>query len=344
MKFRIPPLLNPAEPKFGKDQPWLAPMAGYSDLPFRLLCKELGAVTCETEMISAKGICYQNPGTDILLCNSVDEAPLIAQLFGADPAFAGQATAMLRKEGWLWFDFNLGCPAKKVLRQGAGSALLDFPDTVLAIAKAMLDAVNTPSDSCKYPHIQAKVGFKLRLGRLPDRYALNDLARRLEDIGASWLTLHPRYGSEAYTGYARWEEIEKLARQISIPVIASGDLFSAYAGLDCLEQTHATGLMYARGALRNPQIFTSHKYAISGKEMPDQTRVQLRHIIERHITLTRDFAGQKKALYKIRSIIPRYVRNFRGVGELRKTLCQCSSWDNLSQALDDFIFNADIEE
>lgn len=344
MKFRIPALLNPAEPPIAPDKPWLAPLAGYSDLPFRLLCRELGACACETEMVSAKGICYQNPGSDTLLVNTFEDGPLIAQLFGADPAFMGQATAMLRKEGWVWFDCNLGCPARKVLRQGAGSALMDDPEVVLEIARAMLSAAARTADESKHPDIKAKVGFKLRLGRTPANKTIFDLARRLEDLGAAWLTLHPRYGSEGYTGEARWEEIENLVRLVAIPVIASGDLLSAEKGAECLRQTGAAGVMYGRGALRDPLVFSSHPHALKGNSPPVQTRQRLREIIERHITLTKETVGQKRALFKIRSIIPRYVRNFNGVGELRKKLCQCADWSSLTIALDEFLQKASVKE
>lgn len=342
MKHEIPLFMNTAKPIFEKDKPWLAPMAGYSDLPFRLLCKELGAYVCETEMISAKGLVYSSCGTEKLLENSQEEAPLVVQLFGSEPAAAKTAAYLLRQKGWLWFDFNLGCPANKVLRQGSGAALLDDPDKVLEIAKSILSAINNPPPGSLNEHIKAMAGFKLRLGRTGKKKVLPDLALRLQDIGCSWICLHPRYGEEGYTGNARWEELQKLNEMLDIPLIASGDLLTAQKGIECLAQTGVQTIMYARGALRDPAIFQKHASILNGEYLEKENVRELKKIIKRHIFLTRDIQGSKKAIFKMRSIIPRYVRNFPGVGNLRQALCSCTEWNEVENLLDQFI--KDIEE
>lgn len=332
-EFKVPALANTAMPQIGPDKPWLAPMAGYSDLPFRLLCAGQGAAVCETEMISAKGLCYGSAGTDALLENASPEAPLIVQLFGSGPEEMATAVKMLRNKGWLWFDCNMGCPAKKVIRQGSGSALLKDPAKALQIAQAMIKALKESSCDQQKP----KIGFKLRAGFEMQQKVAPDLALRLQDAGADWITLHPRYGREGYTGSACWDEIAALKSLLDIPVIASGDLFTAEQGLACLKYTNADAVMYARGALRDPAIFGKHILLLQNGEYPVYTRSDLRNLIERHIILTRDWSGLAKAFYKIRSIIPRYVRHFPGVGELRNSLCHCTSWDALITALDNFM-------
>lgn len=350
MKFKLYELQNPQEPKFGVEYPWLAPLAGYSDLPFRLLCRELGAATCETEMISAKGLYLNSPATGIYLYNTPQDSPLIVQLFGNDPDILGEVVLMLRSAGWLWFDINLGCPAKKVIRQGSGCALLQTPELVLDISRKVIKAASQINENTKFGNLKAKIGFKIRLGHIPEKNILPDLALRLQDLGAGWITLHPRYGSEKYTGSSRWEEIARLNELLEIPLIASGDLLSAREGLNCIKQTGVKTVMYARGAIRNPAIFTEHKNMLKMDKKDNaeilnyqKSHLQLSSIIERHIELTRQFCGDQKAFYKMRSIIPRYVRNYKGVGKLRESLCKCRQWSQLHEALNEFIENAGAE-
>lgn len=304
-------------------------MAGYSDLPFRLLCREFGAETCVTEMISAKGLTYKSPGTGELLQSVSADQPLVTQLFGDEPATMGEATRILRKAGYAWFDCNMGCPARKVLKQNAGAKLLVNTEQAIAVARAMIKAVHETDGP-------GGVGFKLRLGIDEKNKADPDLALRLEDEGASWITLHPRYARQGYSGEAQWEYIAKLASRLKIPLLASGDLFSVEDGMRCLRETGAAGLMYARGALRNPFIFTRHKAIIEGRSAPALTHESLGRIIERHIELTQELLPQS-ALHKMRSIVPRYVRNLPGVNKLRMALSQCEEWGQLSDILAEFM-------
>lgn len=342
--MNLPRLSNRASPKFGPEHPWLAPLAGYSDLPFRLLCSEFGAATCETEMVSAKGLCHSGPGSTHLLRNSSREAPLVVQLFGSDPGDMAKAAQMLRRSGWLWFDCNLGCPVKKVMRQGAGAALLSDPDRVIAIARSMLAAVSETGPDWDCPDEMPRIGFKLRLGVDCQHKVLPDLALRLEDAGAAWLTLHPRYASDGFSGNARWEEIARLARRVSIPLLASGDMTDARQGRLCLAQTGATGIMYARGALYDPAIFASHKAAQAGLPVPANTPQRLKTTIEKHICYARQVCDDQRSFNKMRSIIPRYVRHLPGVGDLRRALCACENWDEMQLALENFIRGSKNED
>lgn len=321
-------------PLFGLARPWLAPLAGYSDLPFRLLCRERGADVCETEMISAKGLFHQTKRTLELLRTTPDDGPLVVQLFGGDPGSVEAAARALRRARYFYLDFNVGCSVRKVMRQGAGAALLGDRAKLIEIAKRLAKIAATDDGAPK-----GMLGFKLRLGLDKKRKVLPDLGLALEDAGADWLTLHPRYASDGFSGEAHWEEIAKLVDRVSIPVIVSGDLFTAEDGLRSAKISGASGVMYARGALYNPDIFDEHKLALSGEDVTPPDKLRLAKLIKRHIALGRLYGPEKRALVKTRSLIPRYVRNFPGVAKLRGKLCEVSDWSELDHVLAEFFSN-----
>ena len=212
---------SPADPgslPFDREHPWLAPLAGYSDLPFRLLCRRYGAAVCVTEMVSAKGLVYRSPGTGELLQSLPGDQPLVVQLFGAEAPFLQRAVEMLRDAGYGWFDLNMGCSVAKVLKQGAGAAMLGDVPHALEVARAMLQAAGP-----------GRVGFKIRLGLDSRRHVWRDLSLRLQDLGAGWITLHPRTARQGFGGEAAHELLAELKQALDIPLIASGDLFSACA-------------------------------------------------------------------------------------------------------------------
>lgn len=329
-KFFIPTAPSPVAPVFGADKPWLAPLAGYSDLPFRMLCREYGAAVCETEMISAKGLVYENTRTSWLLASLPEDQPLIVQIFGAEEESLVTAARSLRDAGYLWLDLNLGCSVRKVMRQGAGAALLADPEKTVRIARALIKAVKEPG-----AQPPGMIGFKLRLGVDGGHKVLPDLAFRLAELGADWISLHPRFANENFEGRSRWEEIEKL-KNLGVPVLASGDLHEAGDGVACLERTGATGVMYARGALRNPAIFKNHLALLSTTPGGQPSTPNPRELILRHATLAREF-GAPRAFVRLRSLAPRYARGFPGVGELRQALCLCHNWEDLFITLDRFL-------
>ena len=317
---------NPDTLPIGPQYPWLAPLAGYSDLPFRLLCREYGAAVCVTEMVSAKGLVYESPGTNELLMTLPEDQPLVVQLFGAEASFLGRAVELLRQAGYGWFDLNMGCSVSKVLRQGAGAAMLGDTENILVVARAMIEAAG-----------RGRVGFKLRLGLDDARPVLPDLALRLEDAGAGWLTLHPRTARQGFGGTAQWDAIASLAQRLSIPLLASGDLFTAADGIACLESTGASGLMYARGAMHNPAIFADHATLLAGSPVEQADGPRLRAMISRHLRLARAHCPGKAALWKMRSVVPRYVRTLPGARALRQELCHCSDWEELDRLLDSYL-------
>lgn len=309
---------------FQASTPWLAPLAGWSDLPFRLLCRELGAAVCCTEMISAKGFVYNSPGTRELLNTLPEDNPLVLQLFGAEAPFMAEAALRLKERGFIWFDCNMGCSVPKVTRTGAGAALCRDVDNALRVAEALIGAAGP-----------GRAGFKLRLGW--DAAAAGTwktLARELEVRGAGWLTLHPRTARQGFTGQADWQALRELKTLVRIPVVASGDLLSAEDGLRCLAETGADTVMYARGALRDPAIFTSHARLLQGlaPSRPDAATLKAR--ILRHAELARTYSSDRAALLKMRTIVPRYVHDLPGSRALRLAVIACRNWDDFSRALD----------
>lgn len=318
----------PIEP----DKPWLAPLAGYSDLPFRLLCREYGAAVCETEMVSAKGLLYKSPGTGDLLKNTSADHPLVVQLFGSSPSDLGEAVTTLGRNGYRWFDCNFGCSVPKVMRQGAGAALLQDEDRCLDIASAMLNATKKMEDT-------AGAGFKMRLGIEAGKPVLPDLALRLEDLGAAWICVHPRWARQGFAGEADWKVLEMLAKRLSIPLIASGDLIEAEDGIKCMRQTGVHGLMYARGALRNPAIFSDHLALLAGEKPSVMTKKDMANMIIRHMQLISQSCTHEETIFRMRFIVPRYVRNSPHARVIRQRLCDCSGWEGFENILEEFFLS-----
>jgi len=306
---------NAPLPPIGQALPWLAPMAGYTDLPFRLLCRKFGAACAVTELVSAKGMVYGSPGTKDLLATSPEDTPLVAQLFGSEPAVFERAMDMLLERGFTWFDLNCGCSVPKVTRSGAGSALLRAPETLRRIVKVMVQKAGC-----------GRVGVKLRTGWDAASLPVFEIAKSLEDEGAAWLTLHPRHARQGFSGQAKWEHIATLKNQASVPVIASGDLFTASDAKRCLTETNADGVMFARGALYDPAIFAH--FAANDERVA--SGAQIAQIIERHAALIKEHGNPNRAIVRMRSIVPRYVRDLPGASAFRQEASTCSSWEQLA--------------
>jgi tRNA-dihydrouridine synthase B len=301
-------------------EPWLAPLAGYSDLPFRLLCRELGAAAAVTEMVSAKGLVYGSPGTEPLLDTCDEDSPLAVQVFGAEKSFIERALAKLLERGFVNFDLNAGCSVRKVVKTGAGAALMADPSKPAALAAAMVEMAGP-----------GRVGVKMRLGPRPGRDTYLECARRLEDAGVAWLCLHPRHAAQGFGGRADREALAKLVHAVSLPVIASGDLFSAEDAADCIRQTGVSAVMFARGALADPAVFTRYRDLMAGRDPADRAPSEIRAVVERHVELVRRHArDETKELKRMRTIVPRYVKGLPGASRLRSELVEMDSWSELA--------------
>lgn len=322
---------------FDPRRPWLAPLAGYTDLPFRLLCREYGASVCCTEMVSAKGLIYHSPGTRDLLLTLPEDQPLVVQLFGCEPDVMRQAMSPLLERGFRWFDLNMGCSVPKVVRTGCGAAMLKDVPNALAVARAMVDMAG-----------EGHVGFKIRLGWDASQEVWAELARGLQDVGAGWITLHPRYARQGFGGTARWSALRDLAGMLDIPVIASGDLFTAADGVRCLRETGASTVMYARGAMQWPGVFAEHaalwdapQGATPPGATPQEARAAILAMIRRHAALARAYSNNRIALFKMRTFVPRYVHDLPGVRQLRQGLGSCMDWNTLDTLLHEFLLHAE---
>jgi tRNA-dihydrouridine synthase B len=301
------------------DAPWLAPLAGYSDLPFRMLCREHGCTITCTEMVSVKGLVYGGANTERLCDAHPDDSPAILQLFGADPDSYGPAMDKVLENGnFEYFDLNAGCPVRKVTTTGAGSKLLMDTERLYKIVATMVAKAGA-----------GRVGVKTRLGWEKGDDVYIDVARRLEELGVAWITLHPRYGKQMFAGDADWSKLARLKEAVNIPVVASGDLYTAEDGLRCLEETGVDAIMFARGALYDPAIFARFNALRAGTPLPQRTGMQLATTVRRHIELTRQYNGSARSFRHIRSLLPRYAKGLRGIRTLRQQLLECTDWDEL---------------
>jgi len=327
------------------ENPWLAPLAGWSDLPFRLLCRKQGAAACCTEMVSAKGLVYGGRNTHDLLQTNAQDSPLVVQIFGAEQEFMQKSVQLLKEQDYCYYDVNVGCSVPKVVKTGAGSAMLRDLPNFYKVAKTVIDEVHKDAGH--------KIGFKIRLGYYLGEEVYEELALRLQDFGVDWITLHPRYAKQGFSGVPKYEALTQLKTLLDIPVIASGDLFSARDGVRVLLETGANGVMYARGAMSNPHIFAEHKYLwqyvqkkkLTGTEIPEyeelfpRTPEQIKHdvytLIMAHLNYAKTYSPAR-AVLQMRTIVPRYVRHLENAKLVRQALIKCRSFEDLENVLQEF--------
>ncbi len=324
----------------GPKYPWLAPISGFSDLPFRLLCREHGCQVACTEMISAKGVVYNSPGTRQLLQTCKQDTPLVVQVFGSEGKFIAKALEHFLEIGFEYFDLNAGCPVKKVVKSGAGASLLKNLDNLISLAKEMVSIAGNN-----------KVGVKIRSGWSKQTENYIELGQSLEAIGVGWLTFHPRSAVQAFSGRANWDQLKKLKEKTNIPIIGSGDILTAQDAYNCLQQTGIDGIMFARGALNNPMVFNEYKELLENNSVWNESELsrsksekkvtlaerehlfriksELRSITKRHIELSRQFNNSRSAFLKMRKIIPRYLRSFCQAREVRQKIVSCRDWNEL---------------
>lgn len=228
------------------DKPyWLAPMAGFTDAGFRSICLSLGAGLVETEMVSTKGLVYNSENTKELLYTFGNYDRTAVQLFGAEPEFFARAMDMNELQHFCAVGINMGCPMQKVVKTGAGSALLNTPQIASEIIKTVVKYANN-----------RPVLVKFRIGWDNEHIVAVDFAKMCEDSGASAITVHGRTREQMYAGEANWEIIDQVAKSVSIPVIGNGDIRCSKDALDRLSTTSVSGVAIARGALGNPWIFS----------------------------------------------------------------------------------------
>lgn len=285
----------------------LGPMAGITDLPFRLLCKEQGANLLYTEMISAKGIYYNNKNTEKLLQIDENEHPITVQLFGSEPELMASIAAKICNRDFDILDINMGCPVPKVVNNGEGCALMKDIELSAKIIKSVSSEISKP------------VTVKIRKGFDDNTINAVEFAKMAQENGAKAVAVHGRTRKQYYSGKADWNIIKQVKDAINIPVIASGDIFTPEDAARCLKETNCDGLMIARGARGKPWIFRQIKSFLENKKkLPEPSIEEVIAMILRHAKMLIDFKGEVIAMREMRKHITWYTVGYKNSASMRR--------------------------
>lgn len=305
----------------------LAPMAGVSDEAFRTLCREQGADLTYTEMVSAKGLSYANEKTRHLLHLAEGEDQVAVQLFGHEPdVMADQARWVEQEMGetLAYLDINMGCPARKIVSKGDGSALMKTPDLAAAIVRAVSAAVEHP------------VTVKFRRGWAEGDETCVEFARRMEDAGAAAVAVHGRYALQLYRGRAEWDAIARVKAAVSIPVVGNGDVKCGADAVALVERTGCDAVMIARAAEGNPWVFAQCKAALAGEPEPAKPSVEERiAMARRHARLLAEREGRN--IVRMRKHAMWYMTGLPGAAAARAKINACVSVEDFDRVFDELL-------
>jgi nifR3 family TIM-barrel protein len=311
---------------------WLvmAPMAGITNLPFRLMVRELGAGLATTEMVSAMGLTMGKKKTIEYMESHSEEKPLAIQIFGSKPDIMARAAQMVVEAGADIVDINMGCPAKKVVKTGAGASLLRD-------IKKVAEIVSATRCACPVP-----LTAKIRAGWSHDQPPAHEIARVIEDCGADAITVHPRFASQGFSGRADWTIIAEVKQRVKIPVIGNGDVFEPSHALKMKSETGCDGVMIGRAAVGNPWIFKQVLHLNQGLPVPTPGLCDRRSLIMEHFRLLSGSMGEHRAALKMRGLLLQYTKGlphssrFRGsITQIRDLKSLISTMDNYFSALKD---------
>ena len=300
----------------------LAPMAGVTDLPFRLLCREQGAGCVVTEMVSAKAILYNNRNTKKLMQIHPQERPAAIQLFGSDPDIMAQIAARIEDGPYDFIDVNMGCPVPKVVNNGEGSALMKNPKQAEKVLSAMVKAVKKP------------VTVKFRKGFNDTSVNAVEFAKMAEGSGVAAVAVHGRTREQYYSGKADWDIIRQVKEAVKIPVIGNGDIFTPQDAGRMMEETGCDGIMVARGAKGNPWIFRRiNHYLDTGEILPGPSIEEIQAMILRHGHMLAAYKGEQTAMREMRGHVAWYTKGMPHSAALRNEINQVETLKGLAGLL-----------
>ena len=302
----------------------LAPMAGVTDLPFRLLCKEQGAGLLCMEMISAKALQYKNKNTKALLVIHPEEYPVSLQLFGSDPDIVSEMAKGIEELPFQILDINMGCPVPKVVKNGEGSALMKNPKLVYQIVSKTVKAIRKP------------VTVKIRKGFDDMHVNAAEIAKIVEEAGGAAVAVHGRTREQYYSGKADWEVIRQVKEAVSIPVIGNGDVVSGETALAMMKQTGCDGVMIGRAAQGNPWIFRElAEYGKTGVHPERPAKEMRKNAMLRHARLQIEFKGEYLGIREMRKHVAWYTKGMEGSAKLREAINRVESYDELEKLLNE---------
>ena len=297
-------------------------MAGVTDLPFRLLCREQGAGLLCMEMVSAKAIYYNNRNTESLLEIHPDEKPVSLQFFGSDPKIMSEMAKRIEERPFAILDINMGCPVPKVVKNGEGSALMKNPKLVYEIVSAIVKAISKP------------VTVKIRKGFDDDHVNAVEIAKIIEEAGAAAVAVHGRTREQYYSGKADWDIIRQVKEAVSIPVIGNGDVTSPQNADELVKQTGCDGIMIARGAQGNPWIFSEMiHWEETGELPPRPDKDEVREMMLRHARLQLEYKGEFSGIREMRKHVAWYTKGLKGAARLREKVNAVESLEELENLL-----------